>query len=80
MSTMTTVELLTEQAKGLPEPLLKEVLDFIGFLRAKYALSAPEAWDKQIEADALSGELAFALDGLADAALAEHQAGKTSPL
>ena len=32
MGVMTTAELLTEQAKYLPEPLLREVLDFIGYL------------------------------------------------
>ncbi|SFF25400.1 hypothetical protein SAMN05428977_10881, partial [Nitrosomonas sp. Nm166] len=33
-------------------------------------------WDRQIEADAVSGKL----DSLIDEALAEHRAGKTKPL
>lgn len=30
-------ELLIEQARELPEPLAREVLDFIGYLEAKHA-------------------------------------------
>jgi hypothetical protein len=35
-----------------------------------------EAWDREIEADALAGKL----DALADRALSDHRAGKTTPL
>ncbi|MBI4483204.1 MAG: hypothetical protein HY652_09965 [Acidobacteria bacterium] len=35
-----------------------------------------EAWDQEIEADVEAGKL----DGLADAALEAHRAGKTTPL
>jgi hypothetical protein len=32
---MNTAELIDEQVKALPEPLAREVLDFVGYLRAK---------------------------------------------
>ncbi len=80
MGAMTTAELLTEQAKYLPEPLLREVLDFIGYLQVKYNLPIAETWDKQMDDDALSGDFAAAFDHLADEAIAEHKAGKTKPL
>ncbi|MCC7017104.1 MAG: DUF2281 domain-containing protein [Rhodospirillales bacterium] len=32
---MTIADLVYEQAKRLPEPLAREVLDFIGYLREK---------------------------------------------
>ncbi|MGH8611449.1 MAG: hypothetical protein ACREYF_05235 [Gammaproteobacteria bacterium] len=32
---MNTAERIYEQVKGLPEPLAREVLDFVGYLRAK---------------------------------------------
>lgn len=32
---MNTAELVYEQVKALPEPLAQEVLDFVGYLRAK---------------------------------------------
>jgi hypothetical protein len=35
-----------------------------------------ETWDSEIEADALAGKL----DALADKALSDHRAGKTTPL
>jgi hypothetical protein len=35
-----------------------------------------EAWDREIEADAHAGKL----DALADRALSDHRAGKTTPL
>jgi hypothetical protein len=35
-----------------------------------------EAWDREIEADALAGKL----DALADKALSDYRAGKTTPL
>jgi hypothetical protein len=35
-----------------------------------------DAWDCEIEADALAGKL----DALSDRALSDHRAGKTSPL
>jgi hypothetical protein len=32
---MNTAELIYEQVKGLPEPVAREVLDFVGYLRTK---------------------------------------------
>lgn len=32
---MSTAEQIYEQVKDLPEPLAREVLDFVGYLRAK---------------------------------------------
>jgi len=32
---MSTAERIYEQVKDLPEPLAREVLDFVGYLRAK---------------------------------------------
>ncbi|MGQ0594256.1 MAG: hypothetical protein ACT4QB_16895 [Gammaproteobacteria bacterium] len=32
---MNTAELIYEQVKALPEPLAREVLDFVGYLRTK---------------------------------------------
>jgi hypothetical protein len=32
---MTIAELVYEQVKSLPEPLAREVLDFVGFLRER---------------------------------------------
>ncbi|MGH8472612.1 MAG: hypothetical protein ACREVJ_09215 [Gammaproteobacteria bacterium] len=32
---MSTAERIYEQVKNLPEPLAREVLDFVGYLRAK---------------------------------------------
>ncbi len=80
MGAMTTAELLTEHAKHMPEPLLQEVLDFMGYLRLKYNLPPVETWDKQIDADAESGAFAAAFDSLADDAIKEHKAGRTTPL
>lgn len=44
--------------------------------RAWYEQFDADAWDKQINNDAASGKL----DRLADAALAEHKAGKSTRL
>ncbi|MGH8585427.1 MAG: DUF2281 domain-containing protein [Gammaproteobacteria bacterium] len=33
---MSTAELIYEQVKDLPEPLAREVLDFVGYLRSKH--------------------------------------------
>ncbi|WP_457674614.1 hypothetical protein [Thiolapillus sp.] len=44
--------------------------------RAWYEKFDANAWDRQIEEDALSGRL----DALADAALSAHQAGKSTKL
>ena len=80
MSATTTAEMLTEQAKNMPEALLKEVLDFMGYLRMKYNLPPIDAWDQQIEQDAISGAFAAAFDEMADEAIREHRAGRTKPL
>ena len=45
-------------------------------LREWFAAFDAEAWDAQIEADALDGKL----DGLAEAALRDHAAGKSTEL
>jgi hypothetical protein len=80
MGAMTTSEMLTEQAKYMPEPLLKEVLDFMGYLRMKYNLPDVDAWDKQMDDDAVSGAFADAFDNFADEAIREHKAGRTTRL
>ncbi len=77
----STAEKIFEQTKALPEEIALEVLDFVGYLQMKHNIpSKNDEWDKQLEADAESGALDAAFSGLADAALAEHRAGKTQPL
>lgn len=80
MGSMTQAEILVEEANQLPEPLLQEVLDFVGYLRMKHNIPSANDWDKQMEQDAESGALDAAFAELADAALAEHRTGKTRPL
>ena len=65
------VEQLAEQTKDLPEPLLREVLDFVGYLRMKHNMPFADAWDKQMDADSEAG----AFDSLADEALKQHRDG-----
>lgn len=48
---MTLAELVFEQAKTLPEPLAREVLDFIGYLKERG--DRPE-WRDLIEAQTAS--------------------------
>ena len=55
-----------------------EALDDKGFaaFRARFIEYENARWDRQIEADVVSGKL----DPLIEQALAEHRAGKTKPL
>ena len=50
---MTTAEKLLEEARALPEFELREVLDFVGYLKSKSRLSQPAAdeTDPGAEAD-----------------------------
>jgi hypothetical protein len=80
MGAMTPAEILQEETSQLPEHLQLEVIDFVGYLRMKHNIPSADDWDKQMEQDAESGALDAAFAGLADAALAEHRAGKTKPL
>jgi len=38
MNNMNVVEIVCREARRLPEPLAREVLDFIGYLEAKHGL------------------------------------------
>src|SRR5216684_4244638 len=49
--TMSIAELVYEQVKALPEPLAREVLDFIGFLRER---GERRAWRDLMSAQAVS--------------------------
>ncbi len=65
---------------GKVEQLEKEIQKLsaqeLAEFRLWYADFDGQAWDAQIEADARAGKL----DALADAALKEHKAGRSSPL
>jgi len=66
---MISVEVLEKQITELDNESFSKLRDwFIEFEQSR--------WDKQIEADSNAGKLDF----LIDAALAEHQAGKTRSL
>ena len=80
MGVLTKAEVLAVQAKSMPEPLLQEVLDFMGYLRMKHGLPEMDEWDMKIQADAESGALDAAFGDLADEAISEHRAGRTTPL
>ena len=58
---MSIAELVYEQVKGLPEPLAREVLDFIGYLRER---GEQREWRDLMNAQA--GSLAKAWDGAED--------------
>jgi hypothetical protein len=66
---MTTIDALEREIERLSPPDLAK-------LRAWFMEYDAEAWDRQIETDALAGRL----DALADAALADHLAGRSRPL
>jgi hypothetical protein len=66
---MSTVEALERQVEQL-EP--KELAQF----REWFLEFEADAWDRQIEQDAISGKL----DALARKALDDHQAGRTTPI
>jgi len=66
---MISVEVLEKQITELDNESFSKLRDwFIEFEQSR--------WEKQIEADSNAGKLDF----LIDAALAEHQAGKTRSL
>jgi hypothetical protein len=66
---MTKVEQLTQAVRQLSRA---ELMAFREWFRTYDA----EAWDQQIEADVQSGKL----DSLAEAAIADHRAGRTQEL
>lgn len=63
-----TVEELEKLVARLPQDQLRK-------FRAWYEKFDSDAWDEQIEKDAAGGKL----DALAEASVAEHQAGKEKP-
>jgi len=66
---MSEVEQIEDRIKKLsPEGLAK--------LRAWFVEFDAQAWDQQIEADSKAGKL----DRLIDKSVAEHKAGKSTPL
>ena len=64
-----TVQEIEQAVAQLPKDQLAE-------FRAWYEQFNAEAWDRQIEEDIAAGKL----DALADAAIADHQAGRTKKL
>lgn len=64
-----TVEELEKLIAQLPQDQLRK-------FRARYEKFDSDAWDEQIEKDAAGGKL----DALAEAAVAEHQAGRSKRL
>lgn len=66
---MTKIEKLERDVTGLSA---KELSTF----REWFAAFDAAAWDQQIDADAKAGKL----DSLADAALADHRAGRSQKL
>ena len=66
---MTKLEQLEREVRELSA-------DELAHFREWFVAFNAVAWDRQIEADAASGKL----DGLADAALADHNAGRSRML
>lgn len=66
---MSNVEELESQIRGLSADELRA-------FRNWFAQFDAEAWDQQIEADSKNG----ALNSLADRALADHEAGRSTKL
>jgi hypothetical protein len=66
---MTKVELVERQIEALSR-------EELATLRKWFAAHDADEWDRQIEADAISGRL----DDMAEVALAEHRSGNTRPL
>ncbi len=64
-----TVEEIENAVAQLPEAQLRQ-------FRSWYSKFDSEAWDEQIEKDVSTGKL----DALAEAAIADHKAGKTKKL
>lgn len=71
MGAIVTAETLAQQAQHMPEALLREVLDFMGYLRMKHNLPPVADWEEMDGA---------AFDCLAEEAIREHRAGRTTPL
>ena len=65
----STVEDIEKAIMQLPQDQLRK-------FRAWYEKFDSEAWDEQIEKDAADGRL----DALAEAAIADHKAGKSTKL
>jgi hypothetical protein len=61
MDNMSIAELVYEQVKALPEPLAREVLDFVGYLRER---GEQRAWRDLMNAQA--GALAAVWDNAED--------------
>ena len=59
---MNTLVRIAEQTQKLPEPLQKEVLDFIEFLQHKHALSTTHANTRQRQAGLHAGLVSVADD------------------
>lgn len=69
-----TVKEIEQAVAQLPKEQLAE-------FRAWYAKFDSDAWDRQIEEDVAAGKLdALAEAALAEAALADHKAGRTKKL
>ena len=66
---MRTVQEIEQAVAQLSKDQLAE-------FRAWYEQFNADAWDRQIEEDIAAGKL----DALADAAIADHQAGRTTKL
>ena len=66
---MTKIESLERQIRGLSPQELAE-------FRRWFAAFDAAVWDAQLEADAAAGKL----DALADAAIADHRAGRSRKL
>ena len=66
---MSNIERVESQIKELSSDELRDFRDW-------FARFDAEEWDRQIEADAKSG----VLDSLAERALAEHEAGRSTTL
>ncbi len=53
---MTIAEQIYEEVRTLPDELAREVLDFVGFIEARYALKSASDQDLQkAQASAMSG-------------------------
>ena len=64
------------KVEELEEKVRKLSAEELATFRQWFQKFDTEAWDRQIEADALAGKL----DVLAGEALKDHQAGRTTPL
>jgi hypothetical protein len=53
---MSDTELLIKEVDALPSACFQEVLDFVGFLRQKYAYASPALSNPDTESDGIDGE------------------------